>query len=102
MPRLEPIWQKYREQGLSIVAIDTAQRGKSALKFIEEKKLTYHFLETHLGPDDPVTAVFSAAYVPINMVVDAEGRVLFLHSGYVEGDEAKLEKMARIALDLEP
>ena len=101
MPRLEPIWRKYGEAGLSIVAIDIAQRGKAALKFIEEKKLTYHFLETRLGPNDPVTKVFKAESVPINMVVDAEGRVLFLHSGYKEGDEAKLERMAKIALGLE-
>lgn len=100
MPRLEPIWQKYKDKGLAVVAVETNQRGKAALKFIEEKKLTFHFLETHVGPDDPIDKVFHIKGLPLSMIIDAEGRILFLHSGFKEGDEAKLEKMVQKTLGL--
>jgi len=77
---------------LAVVAVEAYQRGKAALKFIEEKKLTYDFLETHVGPDDPVQKVFDVQYLPLNLIIDAEGRVMFLHAGFEEGDEARLER----------
>lgn len=100
MPRLEPIWKKYRDQGLSIVAIDINQRGKAALKFIEEKNLSYIFLETHVGPDDPMQKVFNVKALPVNMIVNNEGKILFLHDSFTEGDEVRLENEIRIALGL--
>lgn len=101
MPRIEPIWRKYRESGLAVVAIDTVQQGKAALKFIAEKDLTFTFLETHLGPDDPVRTQFAIIALPVNLLVDAEGRILYYHAGYVDGDEARIEAEIRALLGLE-
>ena len=91
LPLLEPIWQKYKDKGLSIIAVDVNQRGKYAKKFIDEKKLTYHFLETRVGTDDPVKKVFKVRGIPINFLINAEGKIMYLHSGFEEGDEKKLE-----------
>ena len=74
------------------MALEVNQRGKAALEFINEKKLTYTFLETHVGPDDPVKKVFRIQSLPINMIINAEGKILFLHDGFKEGDEGRLEE----------
>lgn len=98
MPRLEELWNRLKDNGLSVVAVEVAQQGKEALKVIEEKKLTFHCLETHVGPNDPVKQVFDVQALPMSLIVDAEGRVLFAHYGFSEGDEAGLEEEVRAIL----
>ncbi len=91
LPRLEPLWIKYKERGFSVVAIEAARDTDRARTFIEENKLTYHMLEN--GEDnDVVDSMFNVHVFPTSYVVDKEGRVMYCHIGFEEGDEAVLEK----------
>jgi len=91
LPRLEPLWQKYRDRGLSVIALEAARDTERATKFIEENKLTYHLLETE-EDNDVVDEVFDIHWFPTSFVVDREGRVMYCHVGFEEGDEEGLEK----------
>jgi peroxiredoxin len=91
LPRLEPLWNKYKERGFSVVAIEAARDTDRARTFIEENKLTYHMLEN--GEDnDVVDNIFNVHVFPTSYVVDKEGRVMYCHIGFEEGDEVSLEK----------
>ena len=45
LPRLEPLWKKYRDRGFSIVAVEATGDRERAVQFIEKNGLTYHLLE---------------------------------------------------------
>ena len=45
LPRLEPLWQKYKDQGLTVIAIESQQDREGALEFIAEHGLTYPMVE---------------------------------------------------------
>lgn len=92
LPRLEPLWNKYQDQGFAVVAIETMRNRESAAKFIEENKLTYHLLENGEGDEDVVSKVFGIQSYPTSYLIDREGRVIYHHIGFYKGDEVKLEE----------
>ncbi len=91
LPRLEPLWNKYRDKGLSIIAIEATGDRERAVKFIEENKLTYHMLE---ADEDKliIKKKFGVKWFPTSYLIDREGRILICHVGFSAGDEVELEK----------
>ncbi len=92
LPRLEPLWQKYRDQGFQVVAVEARRDREGSLKFIEENNLTYHFLENLEGDGDLIGDMVGAEGFPTSYLIDREGRVMFSHFGFKKGDEEKIEK----------
>lgn len=97
MPRLEPIWQKYRGKGLTVVAIERTRRTDMAKKFIADNHLTYRFLEDGDGAREVVRKVFGVRGFPTSYLIDRRGRVVFVHRGFEPGDEATIDtEVARL------
>ena len=92
LPRLQPLFEKYRDRGLSVIAIDTMRDTERATKFIAENGLTYPMLENGEGDAEVVRATYQVYGHPTSFLIDREGRILYYHLGFREGDEEKLEK----------
>ncbi len=95
LPRLEPLWQKYKDQGLQIVAVEANRDREGALKFIEENNLTYRFLEEVEAEGEKVVPTLISGGYPTSYLIDREGKVVFAHLGFDEGDEVKIEEEIR-------
>jgi peroxiredoxin len=91
LPRLEPLWKKYRDRGFSVVAVEATQDRKRAVQFIEKNNLTYHLLEAE-EEKLVVKKKFGIKWFPTSYLIDREGRIMICHVGFRAGDEAKLEK----------
>jgi cytochrome c biogenesis protein CcmG/thiol:disulfide interchange protein DsbE len=91
LPRLEPIWQKYHDKGLSIVAVEATGDRERAVKFIKDNNLTYHMIEADL-PKPQVKQKFGMKWFPTSYLIDREGRIMICHVGFEPGDEARLEQ----------
>jgi len=92
LPRLEPLWNKYKNQGFAVVAIETLRNRDGAVNFIEENNLTYHLVENGEGDEDVIENVFHVNGYPTSYLIDREGRIIYYHIGFDEGDEVKMEK----------
>lgn len=92
LPRLEPLYQKYKDKGLTVVAVEAQRDTEGATTFINENNLNYTFLENGEGEEDVVRGVFGVRSFPTSYIIDRQGRVMFYHLGFDEGDEVKLEK----------
>lgn len=92
LPRLEPLYRKYREQGLAIVAVESERDRKRAMEFVAQNELTYTFLENGEGGAEFVESTFRVNTFPTSFLLDGEGNVLFVHVGFEKGDEDKLAR----------
>ena len=92
LPRLEPLWQKYRDQGFQVVAIESERDTERATDFITENNLSYHLLEDNEGDDNVVASKLEIYGFPTSYLVDREGRILYSHIGFEEGDEIQMEE----------
>ena len=91
LPRVEELWKKYRDKGFSAVAIETNRDRERAVKFIEEKGLTMHMLENE-DENDVANGVFGIRSFPTTYIIDNEGRIVFYHLGFEDGDEKEMEQ----------
>ncbi|UCH83239.1 MAG: TlpA family protein disulfide reductase [Candidatus Latescibacterota bacterium] len=91
LPRLEPLWKKYGEKGLSVIAIEAVRDTERAKSFIDENELSYHLLENDEN-NDVVRETFGVRSFPTSFLIDDEGRIMYCHVGFEAGDEEQLEK----------
>lgn len=92
LPRLQPLFDSYRDQGLEIVAVEAYRDTARAQKFIEDKGLTYTFLENGEEDAEVVQSMFGVRGYPTSFVIDRDGRIMYAHLGFEPGDEVKLEE----------
>ena len=102
LPRLEPLYQSYKDKGLTIVAIERSRDTERAKKFIADNDLTYRFLENGEGDAEVVRKTFGVTIFPTSFLIDREGRVIHVHVGFEAGDERELESQIRELLGLSP
>ncbi len=98
LPRLQPIYERYREQGFDVVAVEGKRDRERALKLVEKEGLTYTLLENGEGEQEVASRLYGVLYYPSSFLLDRDGRVLFFHEGFEEGDEQELEEEIRSLL----
>ena len=91
LPRLETLWQKYRDKGFAVVAVEAVRDRERALKFIKENKLSFHLLEND-EDKNVVRDTYGVQSFPTSFMIDRDGKIMYCHVGFEKGDEAKLEK----------
>ena len=91
LPRLQTLWEKYRNEGLEMVAIESNRETEQAMNFIDEAGLEFTCLENGADDAEVVYDVFRVQGYPTSWVVDRQGRVMYRHFGFDEGDEKKIE-----------
>ena len=92
LPRLQPLYEKYRDQGFEVIAIEAKRDTERAEKFIAENELTYTFLENGEDDDDLVGSVFGVRAFPTSYLIDRDGNIMFYHLGFEAGDEKHIEE----------
>ena len=92
LPRLQIIWEKYRDQGFDVVAIESNCDTDRAQAFIAKAGLEFSCLENGEGNDDVVNNVFRISGYPTTWIVDRQGRILYRHYGWEDGQEKEIEE----------
>lgn len=99
MPRLEKVFHKYRERGLSLlyINVDTASGQAKARQIAKRKKLTAPVL---YDADSKVMGLYNPkGSVPYAVLIDREGRIQYTHRGFQAGDMEQLEREIEKLLD---
>jgi len=92
LPRLQPLYEKYKDQGFEIVAVEGKRDTERATKFIEKNGLTYTMLENAEEDAEVARTIFKVLYYPSSFLIDRDGKVMFFHLGFEKGDEVHLEE----------
>jgi cytochrome c biogenesis protein CcmG, thiol:disulfide interchange protein DsbE len=71
MPAMERLWQRYKDQGLVVIALSMDSAGAKVVKpFIEHTKFTYRVA---LDPKMEVAQLYGARSVPSTFIIDRGG-----------------------------
>jgi peroxiredoxin len=71
MPAMERLWQRYKDQGLVVIALSMDSGGAKAVKpYIEQSKYTY---PVGLDPKMEVAQLYGARSVPSTFIIDRNG-----------------------------
>jgi cytochrome c biogenesis protein CcmG/thiol:disulfide interchange protein DsbE len=95
-PWLNQMQEKYREQGLHIVAINVDKKAEDAQFFLQ--KTPAHFTIA-FDPQGNSPAAYNIKGMPSSVLIDRDGQVIWKHAGFRLEDQAQLEQAIRSALD---
>ena len=92
LPRLQNVWEKHRDKGFEVIAIESTRETQRALEFTVEAGLEFTCLENGEGDAEAVEGVFRVTGFPTSFIVDRKGRIMYYHQGFEEGDEVQIEE----------
>jgi peroxiredoxin len=98
LPRLQPLYEQYKDQGFEVIAVEAKRDTERATKFIEENGLTYTMLENGEETDEIVGSMFKVRSFPSSFLIDRDGKVMYFHLGFEAGDEEHLEEQIKTLL----
>ena len=92
---LEGVYQKFKDKGLKVIAVDILARTNDAMFFFGNNELNYIFLEGiyHKALED-----YKLAGVPSMFLIDVEMRVTRYFAGYDKSLGRRLETAVKLLL----
>lgn len=81
-------WQKKYNMQLVAVSIDDSRSAPRVKPYVDGQRWEY---EVVLDVNSDVKRSLNIQNVPFTLVLDKEGKIIYDHSGYQEGDEHALE-----------
>ena len=88
LPHLNELGKKHN---IKVIAIceDGRRTLNKAKKYIEEKKFDFVNI---IDEKNHIQTLFEVQAIPATFIIDAEGKILYTHTGYKKGDEVELDK----------
>ena len=95
-PWMNEMQAKYAEQGLHVLAINVDARAADAEKFLTQVPAKFQVAFDSSG-DTPKQ--FSVKSMPSSYLIDGDGRVVYVHTGFREADKKSIEAAIVAALN---
>ncbi len=90
MKELEKLYGMYKASGFEILGInqDTPRSVAKVESFVSSQNLSFNI---GLDPNGILSDMFNVQAIPHTVLFDNEGKVVYQSTGYLPGDEVKLE-----------
>lgn len=96
LPALEKdIWIPFKEKGLVILAVGREHTVEELKQFNKKRGLTFTLVA---DPQRDIYGQFATQYIPRNVLVDKEGRIIYQSVGYTREEFISLQEHIRKAL----
>jgi len=92
MPALERIYQRYRGQGLVVIGVSEDRREDNAQTFLGRTRVSF---PTIFDGDHAVANRYRPSTMPSTFIIDRQGIVRHVHTGFRAGDAVALERQIR-------
>ncbi len=100
MRHLESIYENYKDKGLTILGVnqDTPRSLAKVKSYISTHNITFPIA---LDPNTDIFQQFNGQSIPLSILYNKEGKVVYKHVGYLPGDEIELENRIKTLLGIE-
>ena len=92
MPHLNRLYEKYRASGFVMLGVNVDDDSRNAAEVAAKLGLKFPVL---LDTDKRVSKLYALETMPSTVLIDRDGRIQYLHRGYVTGYEDTYEKQIR-------
>ncbi|MBK9331275.1 MAG: TlpA family protein disulfide reductase [Ignavibacteria bacterium] len=91
MKKLQPIFEKYKDQGFTYLAVnqDNQKSIAKVKSYINANKYTFPVV---LDTDKKIFEAYGGIGMPYSILIDMNKNIAAKHLGYVTGDDKKIEK----------
>lgn len=89
MPEIQKLWNKYKNQNVIVVGINTWERDGDPVKYMKDNKYNY----TLLMNGNEVANNYKVTGIPTLYVIDKQGNIAYSEVGAVDGLGDKLDKV---------
>lgn len=91
-PWMQKMQDKYRDQGLVIVATNMDRKREKAESFLKDSKTNFVIA---FDPEGSTAEKYQLVGMPSSYLIDRNGQLVFSHAGFRESDIDKLETVIR-------
>jgi thiol-disulfide isomerase/thioredoxin len=95
-PWMNAMQQKYGDKGFAILAVNVDRKREDAARFLSSTPAQFTVL---LDPEGKTPQAWQVKAMPSSYLVDAQGRVAFVESGFRDERKDEVEARIRAALD---
>lgn len=82
-------WQEKYKMRLIAVSVDDSRTAHKVKPFVTSKNWTYDVL---MDGNSDLRRALNVTNPPTTFLIDKQGKIVYTHTGYLEGDELELEK----------
>jgi peroxiredoxin len=94
LPRLhKEIWERYRDQGLVVLAIGREESAEDLVAFQRKHELTFSIVA---DPERKLYSAFAKQSIPRNYLIDGEGKIIYQSVGYSTPEFDRLLKAVEL------
>lgn len=84
MPDIEALYQKYKDDGLEVIAVDQQESPAEVQAFFDEMNLSFQPVIDSTGE---IFNIYRVVALPMSYFIDADGIVRFQHRGMMTGEQ---------------
>lgn len=92
MPQLNRLYEKYRTSGFVLLGVNVDEDASKAAEVATKLGVTFPVL---LDADKTVSKLYDLSTMPSTVLIDRDGKVRYVHRGYLAGYEDNYEKQIR-------
>jgi thiol-disulfide isomerase/thioredoxin len=97
IPDLQKLHDRYSSRGFNVVGVSVDAEGASqeVRDFVREKAMRYPVV---LDPEGALADMFETPVIPMSVLVDREGKVVWVHQGTVSHDDPEINQLLEKSL----
>lgn len=92
MPQLNRLYEKYKASGFVLLGVNVDDDQRKAAEVAGKLGVTFPVL---LDTDKQVSKLYDLSTMPSTVIIDRDGKVRYVHRGYLTGYEDNYEKQIR-------
>jgi peroxiredoxin len=92
MPHLNRLYEKYRASGFVLLGVNVDDDTRNAVAVAGKLGVTFPVL---LDTDKKASRLYDLSAMPATVLIDRDGRVRYVHRGYLDGYEVTYDKQIR-------
>ena len=92
MPQLNRLYEKYKASGFVLLGVNVDDDQRKAAEVASKLGVTFPVL---LDTDKAVSKLYDLSTMPSTVLIDRDGKIRYVHRGYLTGYEDNYEKQIR-------